>query len=64
MGSLSLLILIFEKEEGNNHYELFCTLDRFDDLIADDDLPNKYELWCCILVIHEIVEFYKFHHLQ
>ncbi len=51
----------FEKEKGNNFYELFCTLDGFDDLIADDEQPDKYEPWCCNLVIDEIIENYKLH---
>jgi len=54
----------FKNKKGNNCYELLYSLDGFDDLNADDDQPDKYELWCCNLVIDEIVEFYKFHHLQ
>ncbi len=38
-----------------------CTLDRFDDSNATDDHPDKYELWCCILVVDEIVEYCKLH---
>ncbi len=33
----------FEKEKGNNFDELFFTLDGFDDLIVDNDQPDKYE---------------------
>ncbi len=51
----------FEKEKRNNLYELFCTLDGFDDLIADNDQPDKYEPWCCDLAIDEIEEYYKLH---
>ncbi len=51
----------FDKEKGNTCYELLCTLDEFDDLIADDDQPDKYELWCHNLVINEILKDYKLH---
>ncbi len=51
----------FEKERGNNHYELFCTLDGFDDSIAIDQQSNLYEPWCCNLALDEIVEYYKLH---
>ncbi len=30
-------------------------------MIAHDDKPDKYEQWCCNLVIHETVEYYKLH---
>ncbi len=33
----------------------------FDDLIANDEQPDKYDLWCCNLVIDKIVEYYKLH---
>lgn len=51
----------FEKERGNNRYELFCTLDGFDDSIADDQQPDMYEPWCRDLVVDEIAEYYKLH---
>ncbi len=49
----------FEKEKGNNDYELFCILDGFYDLIAGDDQPDKDEQWCCNLIVDKIVEYYK-----
>lgn len=49
----------FQKERGANRYELFCTVDGFDDSIDDDDQNELWEPWCRDLVIEEIVKFYK-----
>ncbi len=50
---------MFEKERGNNCYELFCTLDGFDDSIAINKQLDLYEPWCRNLAIDEIVEYFK-----
>ncbi len=40
---------------------MFCILDEFDNLIADDDQLDKYEPWCHTLVVDEIVDCRKLH---
>ncbi len=51
----------FAKERGNNGYELFCTLDGFDNSIAINKQLDVYEMWCRNLAIDEIVVYYKLH---